>query len=190
MSPIGRRAHIHVTGEVTYTWTRLGAALEVLRLRGQPMTPSEIVEIGHKNRFFEKNDRRIVGSVNASLSKASKEAQPIVVSLGDGRYALAEWGIPVTPRNRGVLKKQRVSTLQNDIVGKLDERLREIQDYLDGKADLNPDRVCLLIELCYLLELDEQAVDLFLKLPRGQVDADWLRRVDRLVRVCRHRMGQ
>lgn len=186
-------------------WPRLDAAIRVLYMRGQPMTPREIVTIGFKNRLFEGDDERIERLVEASLRRASNappqvwfdpvtgEQHPMrsIVRLSDGRYALAEWGFPQATRESGKgRRRQRANAAQDDIAKKLNERLREVQDYLDGLTDLAPDRVCLLIEFCYLLELNEQAVDLHRKLPKERADEDWLRRVDRLVRVCRQRMGQ
>jgi len=171
---------------------RLDAAIIVLRSRGEPMTSSEIVHAGALNGLFERGDHSMAASVNTALYNAARRQHSAVVSLGNGRYGLREWGSSsdtswAPPHQRA---GQFVDARSNDaMVNKLTQRLREVFGYLEGLTDLSADRVCLLIEFCYLLELDRQAVDLHLKLPKDDVDSEWLRRVERLVRVCRNRLG-
>jgi hypothetical protein len=40
------------------------------------------------------------------------------------------------------------------------------------------------------LELYQEAVDLFHRLPTESVEEEWRRRIERLVRVCGQRLGQ
>ena len=74
---------------------------------------------------------------------------------------------------------------ENNLNSRVDERMKEIQGHITGIRHTKADRVCLLIEFCYLLDLHEQAVDLHARLDRNELDSDWLRRVDTIVRTSR-----
>ena len=77
---------------------------------------------------------------------------------------------------------------EDHLENRIDQRMREIQGCISGINSPSADRVCLLIEFCYLLELHEQAVELHTRLDRNSVEPDWLRRVDRIVRASRMKL--
>jgi hypothetical protein len=166
----------------------------VLQSKSEPMTPSQIVEIGSLNRLFEGNGRSISASVNTALHGEARKEGCRVVQLGDGRYALAEWGYPPAPvrtrRPRGSRHSRSPTQQGDEVAQRATARLREIRSYLNGMGGLSPERVCLFIEFCYLMEMHQEAVDLFHRLPPEGVDEQWRARVERLVRVCRQRLGQ
>lgn len=84
---------------------------------------------------------------------------------------------------------QRLRTSHEDhLENRVDQRMKEIQGCISGISSPSVDRVCLLIEFCYLLELHEQAVDLHTRLDRNNVKPDWLRRVDRIVRASKMKL--
>ena len=86
--------------------------------------------------------------------------------------------------SRPAVRSLRGPKLNPDNLDNLvDERMREVQGYISGTRPINADRICLLIEFCYLLNLHQQAVELHRRLDRNEMDADWLRRVDTIVRV-------
>ena len=83
----------------------------------------------------------------------------------------------------------RLSTSHEDhLNNRVDQRIREIQGCISGIIAPSVDRVCLLIEFCYLLELHQQVVDLYARLDRNEVEPDWVRRVDRIVRASRMKL--
>lgn len=179
----------HYKGYYNGRYTREEAAIRVLRLRKQPMTPSQIVEMGARNGFFENSSRAIVASTNVALHKAARRTEPPVFQLGDGRYGLPEWGMlevqlpdPADTSPHPPVRRPRVN---HDMNQRLGERMKDVEDYLKGMAALNPERVCLLIGFCHLLDLHREVVDLYARLPKNEVDPAWLKRVERLVRVSR-----
>ena len=78
--------------------------------------------------------------------------------------------------------------MKDNLDDRVDSRMREVQGYIIGLRSGDPVRMCLLIEFCYLLELHQQAVDLHASLNRSEVEPDWLRRVDAMVRVSKMKL--
>lgn len=201
-------------------YSREEAAIQVLRMSKKPMSPTEIVQVGAPNGFFESVSRFIVASVNTSLYVGAKRPSPRVVSLGDGRYGLPEWGLtPRTtlaqvseqtaphrmsqypdlnriqesyqePESAAPHRRGRPPRVDNNLAQRVAERMKEIEGCVQGLAYLHPDRVCLLIEFCHVLELHQEAVDLYQRLPKEDVDIAWMRRIEALVRVSRQRLPQ
>ena len=177
--------------------TRLEAAVTVLRQTGEPMTATQIVDIGHQNKFFERSDKSLARSVYVSLNQNARETEGsgqghrtvgpgTVMSMGDGRYAMTEWGLQPVAQHR-----VRADIDPKDYLNqRLDDRLKDVYRHLKNIKILSDERVCLLIEFCYLLKLYQLAVDLHARLPRNGIDPKWLRRVDRIANASRGNVRQ
>jgi hypothetical protein len=179
-------------------YKREDAAIMVLRLSKQAMTPSEIVEVGAKNGFFENTSRSVIAATNTAIYQASQRPHAPVVRLGNGRYGLPERGSgtssdkstrdsagPAWQSQAGAISRsrRRLPMVDKAMNQRIEKRMTEIEGYIQGLESLSPDRVCLLIEFCHLMELHEHAVELYQRLNRDEVDKEWLMRIQRLVRV-------
>ncbi|MBI4331693.1 MAG: winged helix-turn-helix domain-containing protein [Chloroflexi bacterium] len=169
---------------------RATAAMMVLKMKQQPLTPSEIVDIGFKNGYFESADWAITRSLNTRINHLSKGPTPVFVRIGDGRYALPDWGVIPRAGGAGSGRRARSGALGDGLAQRVDDRMRDIEGCIRGSAFFSPDRVCLFIEFCHLLELHQKAVDLYRRLPKDEVDKAWLTRIEKLVRVSGQRTGQ
>lgn len=74
---------------------------------------------------------------------------------------------------------------REEINRRADDRMKEVQACVKGIRTPSAPRICLLIEFCYLLDLHSLALALSERLDRTQIEADWLSRVDRIVRASR-----
>ena len=74
---------------------------------------------------------------------------------------------------------------REDVNDRADDCMKEIQACVKGIRTPSAPRICLLIELCYLLDLHPQALELSERLDRSQIEAGWLSRVDRIVRASK-----
>ena len=166
--------------------TRIEAAEYVLKFANKPMKTCEIVSIGFKNRLFERDDKSMVRALNEAIHNDSRNSDSSrIMSLGDGRYALAEWGLkPVTIAPTMSTYRRRFLP-EDDLNRRVDDRMREIQACISGISSLSADRICLLIEFCYLLDLHHQAIELHKRLDRREVEQGWLMRVDQIARAAR-----
>ena len=77
------------------------------------------------------------------------------------------------------------SSVDDRFNSRVDDRMREIQSCINGVRLPDASRICLLIEFCYLLELHQQAIDLYARLDKNDVSSDWLLRVDAIVRASK-----
>jgi|SRR5581483_9307833 len=75
---------------------------------------------------------------------------------------------------------------------RLQARLREIRRFLRGEASEPPsaDLLCIWLELAYILECDDDAIELFQRISEAEADPYLYGRVRRLVRVARQRAGR
>ena len=166
--------------------TRIEAVEYVLKFAKKPMKTREIVSIGFKNRLFERDDKSMIRALNAAIHNESRNSDSAkIMSMGDGRYALAEWGLKPGAVTPTMSTYRRRFLPEDDLNRRVDDRMREIQACISGISSLSADRICLLIEFCYLLDLHQQAVELHKRLDRREVEQGWLIRVDQIARAAR-----
>ena len=84
--------------------------------------------------------------------------------------------------------RMRHTSNRHYLDNRADERMKEVQACIKGIRSPSAARICLLIEFCYLLDLHRQAVELYERLDRNQVEADWLSRVDKIAGTSRMRV--
>ncbi len=75
---------------------------------------------------------------------------------------------------------------------RLQARLREIRRFLRGESSEPPaaDLLCVWLELAYILECDEDVLELFQRISEAEADPYLYGRVRRLVRVARQRAAR
>ena len=103
----------------------------------------------------------------------------------DHMYASDKWEMKAGEQATADLPRHRRISHEDSLDALVDERMREVQGYISNIKPADAERICLLIDFCYQLELHQQAVSLHARLDRNAVDIDWLRRVDTIVRASR-----
>ena len=110
------------------------------------------------------------------------------MKVEDQRYTLTEGSFAMGDSTSIQSMRRSHDSFEDSLDRHMDERLKEVIGCINGINPTSADRICLLIEFCYLLELHQQAVDLHGRLDRNEVDPDWLKRVDTIVRTSRMRL--
>ena len=103
-------------------------------------------------------------------------------------YSRIELGMAPIKRASSLLDGSLSATEDDHLDNRVDERMREVQGCISGIRSPSADRVCLLIEFCYLLDLHQQVVDLYARLEKNDIEQGWLLRVDAIVQVCRMKL--
>lgn len=166
--------------------TKTDIAENILRRIGKPMKTYEIVRMGYQEGLLESDDRNMVKSVNAAIYNSARNGRDTIMKVEGHRYALTEWGMTPAQGTSNRPPRHRRTSQEENLDSRVDERMKEIQGYISGvRSAVNPDRICLLIEFCYLLELHQQAIELHARLEKNKVDSSWLRRVDTIVRTSK-----
>ena len=106
----------------------------------------------------------------------------------DQRYTLTERSFAMADSTSTQPIRRSQYSSEDSLDRRVDERMKEVIGCINGINPTSDDRICLLIEFCYLLELHQQAVDLHGRLDRNKVDPNWLKRVDTIVRTSRMRL--
>ena len=106
----------------------------------------------------------------------------------DQRYTLTERSFAMADSTSTQPIRRSQYSSEDSLDRRVDERIKEVIGCINGINPTSADRICLLIEFCYLLELHQQAVDLHGRLDRNEVDLNWLKRVDTIVRTSRMRL--
>ena len=110
------------------------------------------------------------------------------MNMEDRRYSRIKLGMAPIKTASSRLDGSLRTTEDDHLDNRVDERMREVQGCISGIRSPSADRVCLLIEFCYLLDLHQQVVDLYARLEKNDVELGWLTRVDAIVQVCRMKL--
>lgn len=164
-----------------------GAICEAVKQRHPSLCDDGVGDPGHPNFPYW---RHVVASAVANLKTAGqvhKVAGGWALATGAGA---ASTGTAGTRKELPEMDRRRRRAGDDGVVRRLEDRIKEVDDFMQGTVSFPPERVCLLIAFCHLLELDRQAVELYQRLPRDEADPAWLSRIDRLVRVSRQRVAQ
>ena len=157
----------------------------ILRRNEKPMRTRDIVKTGFQKGLLDSNDRNTVKKVNVAIYNSMRNGNNTIMKVEDHRYALTEWGLQPAESTSTRGTRHRRTSSESNLDSRVDERMREIQACISGIRLPSADRICLLIEFCYLLDLHQQAVDLHMRLNRSEVDTAWLQRVDTIVRTSK-----
>lgn len=122
-----------------------------------------------------------LGLIDKSLPvAASLQDQGISISAERAKEANSD-----VVRYRG-----RQARINKGIAQSIADRMKDISEYIRGRVTFSPERVCFFIIFCQLLELHQEAVDLYHRMPKDEVDKEWLARIERLVRVSKQHIQQ
>lgn len=154
------------------------AAYEVLRLVGNPMYAADLADAALRNGLVPS---ATPGSLNAAIWREIQHGSHSRFVKTAAGYGLREWGVSqpsaaAAPRDAE----------EADLLSRIRDRLRAIRRFTRGTdSGVDTETICMWIELCFVLELHSDVIELFNLLPEESTDPSLYPRARKMVRVSR-----
>jgi hypothetical protein len=160
-------------------YTLVDAAYEVLKFADTPMHAADLADAALQNGLVQSATS---ASMNAAIWREIRDADHPRFRKTTYGYALNTLHGVVTH----LTPTQPRDEEEVDLLGKIRDRLRSIRRFTQGidKA-VDAETICMWIDLCFVLELHGDVINLFNLLPADSTDPNLYARARKMVRVAR-----